>query len=180
MPANGFESGDHTLAELTFPTVDPVQARFRKVVGRRSQGYGLGDALRAGFEALRRRQVLGTLHGDGGDHGTAGKERRQDVQDLLLAVQDADPGGRQHFVAGEDSEVNVQRLDVQGQVRSRLAGVQDHQSPRAAAQRHEFPDRVDGAQDVGRVGEGQHFGAGDQRCPAAWSRRRLPASSMGM
>ena len=44
-----------------------------------------------------------------------------------LPVQPADAGGAEHLVPGEDGEVDVQRLDVQRQVRRGLAGVQHHE-----------------------------------------------------
>ena len=150
-----------------------------QVVHGGGQGMGLGNALGAGLEALRCGQVLGLLHGHGGDHGAAGQERRHGVEQFGAAVEAADAGGAEHLVPGKRHEVHIQRLDVHRQVRDRLAGVEHRQRADVAGQCHQRRHIGHGAQDVGDMGEG-HDPGGGVMIDSASSMRRAPDSSTGM
>ncbi len=142
---------------------DPLHADAGQVVDGRAQPDRLGDRRGAGLELVRRRGVGGRAHGDGLDHLAAAEERREVLQQLLAAPEHADAGRRQHLVAGEGDEVGLQRLDVQHHVRRGLRGVDHDQRADRLGLAHDGFDRVDGAQQVGDQGEGDHLGLlGDQ------------------
>ena len=77
-------------SELGLVRGDPRHADRLQVAHRGGEADRLRDRLRAGLEALRRREVLGALHRHGGDHRPAGEERRQRVQQLPPPVERAD------------------------------------------------------------------------------------------
>ena len=106
-----------------------------------------------------RRKVLGAVERDRGDHGAAGEEGRQRVQQLSAPVQRADAGGSEHLVAGEHGEVDIERVEVEGQVRRGLAGVEHDEGADRVRQLDERRDGVDRAEHVGHVGERDHLGA---------------------
>lgn len=82
---------------------------------------------------------------------------------MLAAVEDADAGGRAHFVAGEDKEVAVELLDIEGEMAGALRGVEDGDGAGGAGAVEEFGDGVEGAEAVGDVREGNDFrGAGEK------------------
>jgi hypothetical protein len=71
----------------------------------------------------------------------------------------ADARGPQHLVAAEHRHVDPERGQVDRQVRDRLAGVEHDERADRPGPGDELGDRVEGAEHVGGVAEGQHPGA---------------------
>ena len=111
-------------AQLVFPRFNVLHAQVLQVAHGGGEGDRLRDALGTGLELDGGGHVLGVLQPDAGDHGAAGQEGRQGVQQFRAAVEGTDAGGSQHLVTGEGGKGDVQGVEVHGHVRYGLAGVQ--------------------------------------------------------
>ena len=69
------------------------------------------------------------------------------------------PSGAEHLVPGERQEVDPEVVDVDRQVRHRLAGVEHDEGTDGVRALGELGDRVQRAEHVGDVGEREHLGA---------------------
>ena len=77
----------------------------------------------------------------------------------MAAPQDADAGGAEHLVAGEDEEVGARGVHVDRLVRDGLARVEQHERADVVSPGSHGRERVDGAEDVRLVGERDDLGA---------------------
>ena len=80
-------------------------------------------------------------------------------QQLPAAVQHTDPVGAQHLMAGKRGEVDIERVEVDGLVRHRLAGVQDGQRAHGLGPGNQFAHRRQRAGHIGMVAECDDFDA---------------------
>ena len=99
------------------------------------------------------------LHRDRLDHRAACDERRHRIEQLAPAVQHANTVGAQHLVTGERAEVDVERMEVDGLMRHRLAGVQQRQRTDGLGARDQLGHRGHRTGDVRMVAERNHFHA---------------------
>ena len=111
-------------AQFVFPRLNVLHAQVLQVAHSSSESDRLRDTLGAGLKLDGGGHVLGVLQTHTGNHGAAGQEGRQGVQQLCAAVEGANTGGCQHLVAGERRKVDVQGVEVYGHVRHGLTGVQ--------------------------------------------------------
>ena len=74
---------------------------------------------------------------------------------LALRPEHADAGRPENLVAGEAVEVAAERGDVDGDVRRGLRAVDQHRNAGGLRHAAKLCHRVDGAQRVGDVGDGQ-------------------------
>ncbi|VXA92680.1 hypothetical protein MICRO8M_10065 [Microbacterium sp. 8M] len=146
--------------ELLLVRVHGIHAESVEVAHRGGERDRLGHRLGARLEALRRRQELGALERDARDHRTTGEERRQCGEHLASPVETADAVGPLHLVAGEHGEVDAEGGQVERQVRGRLARVEHGERADFACERDDLGDRVDDAEHVGDVREGDDARAG--------------------
>lgn len=123
------------------------------------QSDDLGGHRGARLETLRRGCVGGGLHGHGLDHRAAGEERRQVGEKGPPAIEHADTGRPQHLVAREGREVDVERVEVHGLMRHRLARVEHGQRTDGLGPRHQLRDRRDRTRDVRMMAERHDFDA---------------------
>ena len=113
---------------------------------------------------MRQLGIDGTRACDGFDHLAAGEKRRHLLEQLLPAVQPADPHGAKYLVAGEGEEIRAQLLHVHRHVRCALRTVHDHD--RALFVRHggDFLHGVLPAENVRHLRHGDDLRAlGDER-----------------
>jgi hypothetical protein len=136
------------------PRGDRVVPDVAEVSHRGREADRLRDGLRAGLEALRRRQVLGRIEGHGRDHRASGQERRQGFENLGPAIERADAVRGEDLVAREHGQVDAERGEVEHEVRSRLARVEHRERVHRTGHADERIDRVDDPQHVRHVREG--------------------------
>ncbi len=122
----------------------------------------LGDVAGAGLELGRCGHVGRALLGDLRDHVAAAEERRHRLEQLGLAVQDADAGRPVRLVTGPGVEVDVAHVDRQ--VRDGLRAVDHHPGAGGVRAAGDVGDVVDRAADIGGVGDRDDLrGALEQR-----------------
>ena len=153
-----FDAVEHTLAEHRLACLDVLEADRLDVLDSGFQRHRAGGVDRTGFELVRQFRKGHAVIADRRDHLAARQERRHGLQVLLLAVQDADAHGRQHLVAGEDEEVDVEVLDVHRHVGHALGAVTDDVRSVVMAQFRERFDVVLPAHDVRDLGDGEDLG----------------------
>ena len=107
---------------------DVVEADACHVVQRGAEADGLDDGRGSGLEAVRRLGVGDVFQGDFVDHLAAALIGRHAVQMLGLAIEHADAGGAIGLVAGEDIEIRIEVLDVDGHVNGGLAAIDQHRN----------------------------------------------------
>src|ERR1700748_2621961 len=128
--ANHAQPGDaqHTLGrvdqQLMFIAGDIGHADMFEVVDGGAQSDSVSDVTGTCFEAARRRLVRRLLEGDIGNHVATSLPGRSLRQHVRLAVEHADSGRREDLVAGEDIEIAIERLDIDGHMRNRLRAVE--------------------------------------------------------
>ena len=135
-----------------------LHAQRRQVVERGAQADGGGDVRRARLELVGHVVERRVPQVDLADHLAAAHERRHGLQELPARPERAGAGRAEHLVAGEDVEVGAEVLDVDGPWGTRLGAVDEHQGAGRVGLAHHLPDRVDGAQRVRHVGEGDQLG----------------------
>ncbi len=81
------------------------------------------------------------------------------AKQLATSPQDADPGGSEHLVAGEDEEVSAGGVYVHRLVRHGLAGVEQHERADVMSPSRHRRERVDRAEDVRLMGQCHDLGA---------------------
>ena len=111
----------------------------RHVVQGRAEADRVGDVARAGLEPAGWRLEQRPLEGDVGDHVAAALPGRHVLEHVPLAVERTDAGGPEDLVPGEDEEVDVEGLHVDGQVRDRLGAVDQHPGAVAVGDRRRSP-----------------------------------------
>ena len=156
----GTSRGEHlerVRDELALVLAHAVHPQLAQVVGGDAEADRGGDVRRAGLELPGDVVELGPAQLDLADHVAAGHERRHRVEQLAAAPQDAGAGRAQHLVAGEDVEVGAQLLHVDRQVRHRLGAVDEDERAGGVGHLDHLADRVDRAQRVRDVGEGDEL-----------------------
>src|SRR5215470_12740133 len=121
-----------------------------------AQPHGAGDGRCAGLEAPRQVVPLGMIDPHFLDHLAPAPRRLEGFQDLPSSVENADAGGPEHLVAGEDVEVRAHRGEVEGQVRRALGAVQEHEGPNLVRAPDDLGHGIDRPQDIGNVGGRHH------------------------
>ena len=81
------------------------------------------------------------------------------LQMLGLAIEDADAGGAIGLVAGEDVEIRIEGLDIDGHVNGGLAAIDQHRDAAGMGELDDLLDRDDGAERVRHLGDGDDLGA---------------------
>ncbi len=76
-----------------------------------------------------------------------------------LAIENADAGGAIGLVAGEDIEIRIERLHINGHVNGGLAAIDQHGNAAGMGELDDFLDGNNGAQRVRHVGDGDDLGA---------------------
>ena len=118
------------------------KADISDIVDGRVQAHGVRRVDRTGLELVRQLGKDRALAGDGFDHLAAGEERRHSVQQLLAAVEDADPHGAVDLMSRKGKEIRVQRLHVHRDMRRALRAVNDHHRADTVRQRRELADGI--------------------------------------
>ena len=134
-----------------------------EIVDRRAKPDGVGDIAGAGLKTSRRRLIDRLLESDVGDHIAAALPRRRRRENFRLAVDRADAGRGEHFVAGEDEEVAVELLHVDRHVADRLRAVDQHARAMAVGDRRHFARGRDRPERVGDLRERDDAGARPQQ-----------------
>ena len=125
-----------------------------EVLDGRPEADRLDDRRRARLELPRHLVPLRGLEGHAGDHAAAGQERGHRVEQVAAAPERTDPRRAEHLVTGERREVDAQRRDVDRHVRDALCGVEDDDRADVVGARGDVGDRVDRAERVADVGQG--------------------------
>ncbi len=131
-----------------------------EVFQRDTETDGAGDIGRAGFEALRSGAESGASEVDLADHVPSELVRRHGVEQLRATPEHADAGRTEGLVPGEGKEVATQRRDIDFEVRSRLAAINQHHGTGGLGETRHLDGRIDGAEGIGDVREGDELGAG--------------------
>ena len=158
---------------------DVGHADAHDVIDGRAETDRVRDVAGARLEAERRPCLIHRpLERDVGDHVPAALPGRHRVEHVELAVDDADAGRAEHLVSGEDVEVAVERLDVDGHVRDRLRPVDER--ARAVAMRigHHLLDGHDRAERVRDLRNETSFVRGPSSLAYSY-RMTCPSSSTG-
>ena len=117
------QPGERLADEPELVLADPLDPERGDPVDRGAEADRLGDLRGARLE-LPRQVGPGRLVGrDGPDHVAAADERRHLLEQLAAAVQHADPGRPVGLVPGPGVEVGVDRAQIDGDLRHRLAAV---------------------------------------------------------
>ena len=82
----------------------------------------------------------------------------------MLAVEHADAGRAVELVAGEDVEIDVERLHVDLEMHRALAAVDQHRNAAGMGHLDHVGDRHDRAGDIRHVRHGDHLGSRRQSC----------------
>ena len=138
---------------------DGGQAGLADEVERGTEGDRIADAARPRLEPGGRALVGGPLERDVPDHVPATLPGRHRLQQLGLAVEHPDAGGREHLVPGEHVEIRVQAAYIGWQVRDGLGAVDEHPGPGPVRPLDHLADRHDGAEGVGHVRDRDQAGA---------------------
>jgi hypothetical protein len=144
------------------PRADHARADVRhaepsEVVDGGMQPGGLGDGRRARLELERH---LGP--GSAGqrhlvDHAAAGQEGRHRLEQLASGPQRPDARRAEHLVPRQGQEVDAELDDVDRHVRHALRGVEDDQGAGLVRHASDLDDRVDGAERVAHVADGDEL-----------------------
>src|SRR5690606_35594092 len=106
----------------------------------------------------------GFLKADALDHLAATLPGRHVVEQGFAPVQYADTGRPEQLVRGEYIEVAVQRPHIRLQMRHRLGTVEQREGALRTRRPNQVRHRVDGAEYVGYMGQGQNPGARVELC----------------
>ena len=139
----------------------------QQIIHCRTKAHYSGNILRSRFKLLRVALVGRLGECDILNHVPAALIRRQLFQPLRFAVQRANPRRTKNLVAGEGEEVDVERLNVDGNVRGGLRAVHEDRNAGGVGERHDLFNRIDRAERIGDVGDG------DNLCAGAEQRRKL-------
>ena len=153
------------LAQPLLVGGDRLHAEGVEVVGGRRQPHRAGDVRRAGLELGRGIRVGGPLDPHAADHLAAALVRRESLQQVLPAPEDADPGGAVHLVPGHGVEVAAQVRRRDAQVRGRLRPVHHHERAVLPRRRRHLPHRVHRPQRVRDMHQRDDLHAGRQPAP---------------
>ncbi len=138
---------------------DAVHAEGRDVIQRLSQTCGADVVGRAGFELEGQLVERSALEGDVLNHFAAALIGGQAVEPVFLAVEYADACGAVDLVAGENVEIGIERLYVDGHVGDALGAVHQHGDAVGVGSGNHFLNRIDGAEDVADVRHADNAGA---------------------
>ena len=130
-----------------------------EIVEGGAQTHCVGNVPCAGFETRWRNVVYSLLKSYVHDHAATALPWRSVVEDVALAKNHADAGGREDLVAGEDEEIAVEELYVHSHMRDGLRAI--HQHTDAVAMRHfnHLPGWRDGSQRIRYLAESDDSGA---------------------
>ncbi len=134
------------------------------IIDGRTQPDGLHDRWRAGLETVRRRVVGHGIHRNLFDHFPAAEERLHLGQQIILAVKHAHPGRPVKLVPGKDIEIGPDLLHIHPGMNSRLAAVDQHRDTACMRDLDDLLGRIDRAQHVRHMRDGNDPGAIGQRC----------------
>src|ERR1700693_3569024 len=96
------------------------------VIDRRTKPNRIRNRSGAGFEASGWCLVHSFFKRNISDHVAPALPRRHAIEDVGLAVNDADPRWCKHLVPGKDIKITIEKLHVHRHVRYSLRPVQDH------------------------------------------------------
>ena len=80
----------------------------------------------AGLKFVGQLGIHSAIAGNGIDHLAAGQKRRHGIQQLLLAIQNANTHGGHQLVAGECNKISIQSLHIHFHVVGTLGGIYQH------------------------------------------------------
>ena len=139
------------LSQIVLVGGNAVHAKGRNVIKCAGQTCGADVVGRAGFELEGQLVERGALEGDVLNHLAAALVGGQAVEPVFLAVEHADARGTVDLVAGEDVEVGVERLHVDGHVGDALGTVHQHGDAVGMGGGYHFAHGVHRAEDVADV-----------------------------
>ena len=129
-----------------------------EILQRRCQADRFDDRWGTGFKLFGQFMRGETVNGDLRDHPATAEEGRHRFEDCFLAVQHTDPGRAAYFMAAEDDEVGVPRLDIDPVVRCRLGRVDENGCSGIVSHFGPTRDGVLRPQRVAGRTEGEQFG----------------------
>ncbi len=146
------ELGGGEIQQAPLVSAEGGEPQLLDIVHRGCEPDGARDVGRAGLELPRQLVVGGLLEGDGEDHVAASLPGRHGGEQLLAAVEHADPGGPVELVAREGVEIRAQRTHVDARVGHRLGAVDEHHRAHGVGRLDEAPDGQHRAEGVGDFG----------------------------
>ncbi len=158
-PVDGAQAIERVGGQVALVGADGLHAERGQVVGGDTEGDRVAGARRAGLELVRQVGVSGPFQRDPLDHRAAAVEGRHRLQDRPLAPEDADPHRAEHLVPGEGQEVAAEVADVHRPVRHALRPVHQRQRPDRPRPIRDLAHRVDRAEGVGDVSDGDQLHA---------------------
>ena len=161
-----------------------LHADTLKVIDRCRQADALGDGRRAGLEFPRQFVPAGVLQGHLADHVAAEQERLHRFQDVASSVEAADAGGAEHLVTEKAKKSQSMARTSIAMWGNALGAIHADQGAVGVRQAAEFVYRVDGAQHVGNLANGNQAGTrpdrlGGMRHVEAAVRRQLDVPDHG-
>ena len=133
---------------MLFVGQDVVHAERGEIVHGCAEADRFRDSGRACLKLVGERVPLAAFERDALDHIAAAHVRGHFLQQLTLAVENADPGWPGHLVPGEHQEVRVERLDIYREMRDALRAIEDEQRSGGMSLADHVLDRVDCAEHV--------------------------------
>ena len=136
------------LGQLPLVPLDRVEPDRVQVVDRLTETVGLRDRRRPGLELGGRSAhvVFSAVTLRIIDPPSSNGDIRS--EEILAAPEDADPGRREHLVAGEGEDVAAELLDVDRAIRNGLTRIDDHDCVAFVRPRREVCDGIDGSERV--------------------------------
>src|SRR5271169_3275941 len=105
---------------------DVVASELFDEVDRRAEPDRPGNIWGAGLETVRRFLVLGLVESDVKDHLAAALPGRHRDEQIVAAIEHANPGRSVNLMPGQGVEVAAERLYIDWQSRRCLAPVDEH------------------------------------------------------
>ena len=152
--------------------VDALEADVGQVIDRRSESDRVDVRTRPGLELPRQLVPLGHRDRHAADHVAAVEEWPHLLEKSRPSPHRTRPGRREHLVAAEHQEIRAKSLHVDRGMRHGLRGVDDDRRADGVRLRRDLLDRVDCAEAVRGVRDGEEF-----RALAQLRRELVPAQA---
>mmetsp|Transcript_20419 Transcript_20419/g.47780 ORF Transcript_20419/g.47780 Transcript_20419/m.47780 type:complete len:284 (-) Transcript_20419:586-1437(-) len=147
------------LRQLPLICLNPVHANAHQILTSPSKSYGLCNRRCACLETSRDVRIGRTLESHLLYHLTTSLPWRHLSQKILRPPEKADAGGRAHLVPRGGDPINSELLDIHGEVRHRLASIEQYPSPHSMGSLCNPAYRIDAPEHVGHVRECHELGA---------------------
>ena len=126
-------------------------AQRRQIIHRCAQSNRLDKRRGAGFELQRHIVPTNAIKSDIADHVAARHKGWHSFQQFWFAIQHADAGGTEHFVARENIKVTVHRCDVDWHVGHSLRPIYNNFGTNRARRLDQGRWIGNGAQHIGHL-----------------------------